>query len=67
VAPGAAADLVCFDPATVRDNATYEDPRRPASGFVHVFVNGRATVRDGRRTDELPGRSLRGAACRRRA
>jgi N-acyl-D-amino-acid deacylase len=59
VAVGSVADLVCFDPATVRDNATYGDPRRPASGVVHVLANGVFTVRDGRRTQALPGRSVR--------
>jgi N-acyl-D-amino-acid deacylase len=59
VTVGAVADLVCFDPATVRDNATYSSPRRPASGIVHVVVNGRLTVRDGLRTQVLPGRSVR--------
>lgn len=39
--PGKAADLVLFDPAKVRDNATYEFPQRPASGIEAVFINGR--------------------------
>jgi N-acyl-D-amino-acid deacylase len=60
VAAGAIADLVCFDPVGVRDNATYGSPRRPASGVVHVLVNGQFTVLDGRRTQALPGRSVRG-------
>jgi len=59
VAEGAVADLVCFDPETVRDNATYDDPRRAASGVVHVLVGGEPTVRDGVRTQALPGRSVR--------
>jgi N-acyl-D-amino-acid deacylase len=59
VAEGAVADLVCFDPATIRDNATYDDPRRTASGVIHVLVTGEFTVRDGVRTQALPGRSLR--------
>jgi N-acyl-D-amino-acid deacylase len=59
VAEGSVADLVCFDPATIRDNATYDDPRRTASGVVHVLVAGEFTVRDGVRTQALPGRSLR--------
>jgi N-acyl-D-aspartate/D-glutamate deacylase len=41
VREGAYADLVLFDPARVRDRATYEDPRRPADGIERVFVNGR--------------------------
>jgi len=59
VAKGAVADLVCFDPGAIRDNATYDDPRRTASGIVHVLVAGEPTVRDGVRTQALPGRSLR--------
>ena len=41
------ADIVVFDPATVIDEATYEDPARYSSGFRHVFVNGVHTLRDG--------------------
>jgi N-acyl-D-amino-acid deacylase len=59
VAEGAVADLVCLDPQAVRDNATYDDPRRAASGVVHVLVGGEPTVRDGMRTQALPGRSAR--------
>ena len=57
--PGFAADLVLFDPATVRDRATFEHPHQYPEGIVHVFVNGRAVVRDGRITGEAPGRVLR--------
>ncbi|MDB4873486.1 MAG: N-acyl-D-amino-acid deacylase [Gemmatimonadales bacterium] len=59
VTEGAVADLVCFDPEAVQDNATYDDPRRAASGVVHVLVGGEPTVRDGVRTQALPGRSVR--------
>jgi len=58
--PGMAADVVCFDPERVRDTATYEEPRRLPEGIPYVLVNGRFVVDDGRRTDELPGRALRG-------
>ena len=44
---GAAADLVVFDPATIEDHATYEDPKRSPTGLHHVFVNGAHTVRMG--------------------
>ena len=57
--PGMAADVVCFDPEAVRDTATYEDPRRLPEGIPYVICNGRFTVDDGKRTDELPGRALR--------
>ena len=56
---GAIADLVVFDPDTVGDRATYDEPRLPPVGIHHVLVAGEFTVRDGRRTDRLPGRSVR--------
>ncbi|HLO67211.1 MAG TPA: D-aminoacylase [Holophaga sp.] len=40
LAPGCAADLVLFDPAELRDRATYEEPRRPSEGIREVYVNG---------------------------
>jgi N-acyl-D-amino-acid deacylase len=55
LAPGAAADLVLFDPTGVRDHATYADPRRSPDGIAHVFVNGARTVRDGVQTDARGG------------
>jgi len=59
VRPGAAADLVVFDPGTVIDRATYEDPVQPAAGIDLVIANGE-TVRDGARsTGARPGRVLR--------
>jgi N-acyl-D-amino-acid deacylase len=61
VAPGARADLVCFDAAGVRDNATDDEPRRTPSGIPYVMVAGEFTVADGARTDRLPGRSVRRA------
>ena len=56
--PGMAADLVCFEPASVRDTATYENPRQLPEGIPYVICNGRFTVDDGARTAELPGRAL---------
>lgn len=56
---GATADLVVFDPDTVAARATYDEPRRTPVGIEHVLVSGEFTVRDGRRTDRLPGRSVR--------
>ena len=44
---GADADIVVFDPATVNDEATFEDPARYSKGFQHVFVNGVAALKDG--------------------
>jgi N-acyl-D-amino-acid deacylase len=47
IRPGAAADLVVFDPATVKDEATYADPHRYPSGISYVIVNGRVVVDGG--------------------
>jgi N-acyl-D-aspartate/D-glutamate deacylase len=56
---GADADLVVFDPATVRDEATYAEPHRFPSGIRHVLVSGELAVRDGRPTGARAGRVLR--------
>jgi N-acyl-D-amino-acid deacylase len=61
VRPGWAADLVLFDPARIGDRATFAEPHQYAEGITHVFVNGRAVVRDGRITGDSPGRVLRRA------
>ena len=58
--PGMFADLVVFDPATIRDVATYESPLKYSEGVKDVFVNGRPVVRNGEITSERPGRALRG-------
>ena len=58
--PGMFADIVVFDPATVRDVATYSEPLRYSFGIRHVFVNGKPVVLDSKITDERPGRALRG-------
>jgi len=62
--PGMAADVVCLDPDSVRDTATYEEPRRLPDGIPYVIVNGRLVVEDGRRTAELPGHALRASGPR---
>jgi N-acyl-D-aspartate/D-glutamate deacylase len=56
---GADADLVVFDPATVRDEATYTDPHRFPTGIEHVWVAGEPTIRAGRHTGARAGRVLR--------
>lgn len=58
---GAFADLVLFDPATIIDRGTFEDPKRAPEGIRLVVVNGKAVVRDGAVTGERPGRTLRRA------
>jgi N-acyl-D-amino-acid deacylase len=62
IAPGARADITCFAPDRVQDTADYDEPRRAPEGIPHVLVAGQFTVRDGARTDALPGRSVRGPA-----
>jgi N-acyl-D-aspartate/D-glutamate deacylase len=57
--PGLMADLVVFDPADVRDLATYERPLRYAEGIDYVIVNGRLVLDDGTMTPQRPGRVLR--------
>lgn len=61
VRQGAFADLVVFDPATVRDEATYVEPVRHPTGIEHVIVNGRPAILSGSETGERPGRLLRRA------
>ena len=56
---GAVADLVLFDADTVADRATFEQPRLPAEGIVHVLVGGEFAVRDGVRTAVAAGTVLR--------
>lgn len=56
---GAIADLVVFDPATVIDVATYQDPKRPPAGMPWVLVNGEPVVRDGQHAGARPGRPVR--------
>ncbi len=56
---GAAADLVIFDPATIRSDATVDEPRRDPVGVETVIVNGSVVVDDGRHTGRTPGRALR--------
>ena len=61
VEPGAFADLVAFDPATVSDRATFDDPHQYPVGIEHVVVNGVLTLRDHEHTGDLGGRGVRGA------
>jgi N-acyl-D-amino-acid deacylase len=62
VATGAAADLVVFDPATVADRATFEDPFQYPVGISVVVVNGVIGVRDGQRVGRGAGKGLRPSA-----
>jgi N-acyl-D-amino-acid deacylase len=60
LATGQYADLAIFDPAAVRDRATFERPHQYAEGMVHVFVNGIQVLRNGEHTGARPGRVVRG-------
>ncbi|MCR9261960.1 MAG: D-aminoacylase [Pseudomonadaceae bacterium] len=54
------ADIAVFDPARVRDRATYDEPHQYSEGMVHVFVNGTRVLAEGEPTGQLPGRVVRG-------
>jgi dihydroorotase/N-acyl-D-amino-acid deacylase len=54
------ADIVVFDPATIHDIATYEDPNQLSQGMEYVLVNGVAVIDQGKMTGKLPGKVLRG-------
>jgi N-acyl-D-aspartate/D-glutamate deacylase len=62
--PGMAADVTVFDPATIHDVATFEDPNHYSVGVLYVSVNGTLVVSDGRITSARPGRPLRGPGYR---
>jgi dihydroorotase/N-acyl-D-amino-acid deacylase len=56
------ADVVVFDPATVRDRATFDNPNQLSEGMDFVLVNGVPVIDQGKMTNALPGRVLRGPA-----
>jgi N-acyl-D-aspartate/D-glutamate deacylase len=62
--PGMAADLVAFDPLTVRDRATFAEPSQYSEGVPYVAVNGQLVVDEGRLTDARPGVPLKGPGYR---
>lgn len=55
------ADVVIFDPATVRDRATFDNPNQLSEGMEYVLVNGVPVIDQGKMTGALPGKVLRGA------
>ena len=61
---GMFADIVIFDPATIGDRATFDEPHQLSVGIHHVLVNGVPVVRNGVHTDATPGRALRGPGWR---
>ena len=62
--PGYFADIVIFDPATIRDHATFEQPHQYATGVRDVFVNGVQVLKDGDHTGAKPGQVVRGPGWR---
>ena len=59
IATGNFADVIVFDPTTIEDRSTYEQPSRLAEGMKFVLVNGTVAVEDGRVTGKLAGKALR--------
>jgi len=59
LAEGMAADITVFDPSTIADRSTWEDPHRFSEGVAHVLVNGEFVLKGGELTGETPGRLLR--------
>ncbi|MFZ0922801.1 MAG: amidohydrolase family protein, partial [Candidatus Acidiferrales bacterium] len=57
------ADVVVFDPAKVRDLATYENPNQLSVGMDYVLVNGTPVIADGKMTNALPGKVIYGPGC----
>ena len=62
IKPGMWADVVIFDPATVRDLATFENPNQLSEGMDYVLVNGVPVIDQGKMTGALPGKVVRGPA-----
>lgn len=60
LAPGLAADIVVFDPARIRDRATFAEPSLPSEGIDYVLVNGGVVLEGGKYTGARPGAVLRG-------
>jgi dihydroorotase/N-acyl-D-amino-acid deacylase len=58
------ADIVVFDPATIRDVATFEKPNQLSIGMEYVLINGIPVISEGKMTNALPGKVLRGEAFR---
>ncbi len=62
--PGYFADIAIFDPRTISDKATFDQPHQYSTGMVHVFVNGAQVLRNGEHTGAKPGQVVRGPGWR---
>ena len=58
--PGYFADVAIFDPTTIQDKATFDQPHQLAEGMVHVFVNGTQVLKNGAHTNATPGVAVYG-------
>ncbi len=65
--PGYYADLAIFDPALIKDHATFDNPKRYATGMVHVFVNGVQVLNLGEHTQAKPGKVVYGPGYKKKA
>ncbi len=54
------ADIVIFDPLTIKDKATFEQPHQLSEGVIHVFVNGKQVLKEGKSTNVMTGRFVKG-------
>jgi N-acyl-D-amino-acid deacylase len=59
VAEGSAADLVLFDPAAIKDMATFQEPKLPTRGIRFVVINGKIALDEGKMTGARAGKTLR--------
>jgi N-acyl-D-amino-acid deacylase len=64
--PGYFADIAIFDPRTISDKATFDQPHQYSTGMVHVFVNGEQVLRNGEHTGAKPGQVVRGPGWRKK-
>ena len=61
---GMCADMVVFEPATVTDNSTIENPHQRSTGIEQVWVNGQQVIAGGKHTGAKPGRFVKGPGAR---
>lgn len=64
--PGYFADVVVFDPATIQDKSTFDNPHQYAVGMRHVLVNGKQVLKDGEHTGATPGRFVKGRGAKKK-